>query len=121
MQKYIESSTILDLKWKKTKLFYFSKWLILHIREIQDTLRGYSIFLHFYLCFYRDEIAAHDIYYIRGKRNALSLATFWESDNSKCFDIPVDSTEMQVLYSFNYKSEDGYHNFLFSFYFLIFF
>ena len=29
---------------KETKLFYFSKWLIPHIRAKQDTLRGYQAF-----------------------------------------------------------------------------
>ena len=28
------------------------------------------------------------------------LATFWKNDNSSCFDIPIVSTESQVLYSF---------------------
>ena len=29
---------------KETKLFYFSKWLVPHIRAKQDTLRGYQAF-----------------------------------------------------------------------------
>ena len=61
-----------------------------------------------------------DKYYIRGKRNAL---WFWQhfgrTITLAVFDIPIVSTESQVLYSFYYKNEDGYPNFLFSYLLLI--
>ena len=40
---------------KEAKLFYFSKWLIPHIRAKQDTLRGYQAFYFKVHCFNRDE------------------------------------------------------------------
>ena len=36
---------------KEAKLFYFSKWLIPHIRAKQDTLRGYQAFYSRYNAF----------------------------------------------------------------------
>ena len=62
-----------------------------------------SSFLFKVQCFYRDEndLAPDDKYYIRGKRNAL---WFWQhfgrTITLAAFDIPIVSTESQVLYSF---------------------
>ena len=59
-----------------------------------------SSFLFKVQCFYRDEndLALYDKYYIRGNRNAL---WFWQ--HLAVFDIPIVSTENQVLYSFIIK------------------
>ena len=74
-----------------------------------------SSFLFKAQCFYRDEddlaflgtsllLAPDDKYYIRGKRNAL---WFWQhfgrTITLAVFDIPIVSTESQVLYSFIIK------------------
>ena len=65
-----------------------------------------SSFLFQTQCFYRDEddLAPDDKYYIRGKRNAL---WFWQhfrrTITLAVFDIPIVSTESQVLYSFIIK------------------
>ena len=61
-------------------------------------------------CFNRDEndLAPYDKYYIRGKRNAL---WFWQhfarTITLAVFDIPIVSTESQVLYSFIIKVRLG--------------
>ena len=48
------------------------------------------------------------------------LATFCKNDNSSCFfDIPIVSTESQVLYSFIIKVRMGTLFFLFSYLLLI--
>ena len=71
-------------------------------------------------CFYRDEddLAPNDKYYVRGKKNAL---WFWQhfgrTITLAVFDIPIVSTESQVLYSFIIKVRMDTP----IFYFLIFF
>ena len=75
-----------------------------------------SSFLFKTQCFHRDEndIAPDDKYFIRGKRERfVVLATFWKNDNSSCFDIPIVSTESQVLYSFIIKVRMDPHFFIF--------
>ena len=105
---------------KEAKLFYFSKWLIPHIRAKQDALRGYQAFYSRYNAFNRDEndLAPDDKYYTRGKGNAL---WFWQhfarTITLAVFDIPIVSTESQVLYSFIIKVRMGTP----IFYYLIFF
>ena len=90
---------------KEAKLFYFSKWQIPHIRAKQDNIQG-TILLFVQDCFYRDEddLALNDRFYILGKRNAL---WFWQhfgrTITLAVFDIPIVSTESQVLYSFIIK------------------
>ena len=79
-----------------------------------------SSFLFKAQSFYRDEddLAPNDKYYIRGKRNAL---WFWQhfarTITLAVFDIPIVSTESQVLYSFIIKVRMDTP----IFYFLIFF
>ena len=90
---------------KEAKLFYFSKWQTPHTRAKQD-FAWLSSFLFKAQCFYWDEddLAPDDKYYIRGKRNAL---WFWQhfgrTITLAVFDIPIVSTESQVLYSFIIK------------------
>ena len=65
-----------------------------------------SSFIFKVQCFYRDEndIAPDDKYYMRGKRNALLCwQHFGRTITLTVFDIPVVSTESQVLYSFIIK------------------
>ena len=57
------------------------------------------------------------ILYKREKERFVVLATFWKNDNSSCFDIPIVSTQSQVLYSFIIKMRMDTP----IFYFLIFF
>ena len=105
---------------KEAKLFYFSKWLIPHIRAKQDALRGYQAFYSRYNALIEMKMTLHltDKYYIRGKRNAL---WFWQhfarTITLAVFDIPMVSTESQVLYSFIIKVRMGTP----IFYYLIFF
>ena len=103
---------------KKPNFFYFSKWLIPHIRAKQDTLRGYQAFIQGTMLLSRWKWPrTDDKYYIRGKRNAL---WFWQHFGR--------TITLAVFNSFNwkssfvliyYKSEDGYPNFLFSYLLLI--
>ena len=51
--------TILDLQWKKAKLFYFSKWQIPHTRAKQDTLRGYQAFYSMHNAFIEMKMTLH--------------------------------------------------------------
>ena len=104
---------------KEAKLFFFKmanaphKGKTIHIAWL-------SSFLFKAQCFYRDEndLAPDDKYYIRGKRNAL---WFWQhfgrTITLAVFDIPIVSTESQVLYSFIIKLRTDTP----IFYFLIFF
>ena len=91
---------------KETKLFYFSKWRTPHIWAKQDRLRGYQAFFSSNNAFYRDknDLAPDYKYYIRGKMNAL---WFWQhfgrTITLAVIDIPIVSTESQVLYSFIIK------------------
>ena len=79
-----------------------------------------SSFLFKVQCFNRDEndLVPDDKYYIRGKRNEL---WFWQhfarTITLAVFDIPIVSTESQVLYLFIIKVRTGTP----IFYFLIFF
>ena len=81
-----------------------------------------SSFLFQAQCFYQDEdaLAPDDKYYIRGKRNAL---WFWQhfgrTITLSVFDIPIVSTESQVLYSFIIKVRLDTPIFLFSYLLLI--
>ena len=91
---------------KGAKHFYFAKWLIPHIRAKQDKLRGYQAFYSRYNAFIemKNDLAPDDKYYIRGKMNAL---WFWQhlgrTITLAVFDIPIVSSESQVLYSFIIK------------------
>ena len=107
MQIYIKSMTILDLQWKRSQTCLFFKMTqIPHIRANIRHIAWLSSFLFKAQCFYRDEddLAPDDKYYIRGKRNALC---FWQyfgrTITLAVFDIPIVSTEIQVLYSFIIK------------------
>ena len=65
-----------------------------------------SSFLFKVQCLNRDEndLAPDDKYYIRGKRNALwFLQHFARTITLAVFDLPIVSTESQVLYSFIIK------------------
>ena len=121
MPIYIESTTILDLQWKRSQtFFYFSKWQIPPHKGKTRHIAWLSSFLFKVQCFYRDEdeLTPDDQYYIRGKRDAL---WFWQhfgrTITLAVFDIPIVSTESQVLYSFIIKVRMDTP----IFYFLIFF
>ena len=75
-----------------------------------------SSFLFQAQCF--DDLAPDDKYYLRGKRNALWVwQHFGRTITLAVFDIPIVSTESQVLYSFIIKVRMDTP----MFYFLIFF
>ena len=121
MRIYIESTTILDLQWKRSRTFFIIQngYYTPHKGKTRRTA-WLSSFLFKVQCFNRDEndLAPDDKYYIRGKRNAL---WFWQhfarTITLAVFDIPIVSTESQVLYSFIIKLRTGTP----IFYFLIFF
>ena len=115
---YIESMTILDLQWKRSQTFLFFKMANTPLKGKTRHIAWLSSFLFKAQCFYRDEndLAPDDKYYIRG--NAL---WFWQhfgrTITLAVFDIPIVSTESQVLYSFIMKLRTDTP----IFYFLIFF
>ena len=110
--KYIESTTILDLQWKRRKTFLFFKMANTPHKGKTRSRRiaWLSSFLFKVQCFNRDEndLAPDDKYYIRGKRKAL---WFWQhfarTITLAVFDISIVSTESQVLYSFIIKVRMG--------------
>ena len=120
MRIYIESTTILDLQWKRRQTVLFFKMANTPHKGITRHIAWLSSFLLKVQCFNRDEndLAPDDKYYIRGKRNAL---WFWQhfvrTITLAVFDIPIVSTESQVLYSLIIKVRMGTP----IFYFLIFF
>ena len=120
MRIYIESATILDLQWKRSQTFLFFKMANTPHQAKTRRIAWLSSFLFKVQCFSRDEndLVPDDKYYIRGKRNAL---WFWQhfarTITLAVFDIPIVSTESQVLYSFIIKVRTGTP----IFYFLIFF
>ena len=117
---FFESTTILDLQWKRSQTFLFFKMANTAHKGKTRHIAWISSFLFKVQCFYRDEndLAPYDKYYIRGKRNAL---WFWQHFGRTItladFDIPIVSTESQVLYSFIIKVRMD----TLIFYFLIFF
>ena len=104
MRIYIESTTILYLQWKRSQTFLFFKISNTPHKGKTRYIALLSSFLFKVQCFYRDE---NDLVpgdkYNRKKERCVALATFWKKDNSNCFDIPIFSTESQVLYSFIIK------------------
>ena len=118
MRIYIESTTILDLQWKRRHSFLFFKMANTPHKGKTRHIAWSSSFLFKVQCFNRDEndLAPDDKCYIRGKRNAL---WFWQhfarTRTLAVFDIPIVSTESQVLYSFIIKVRIRYPNFLFSY------
>ena len=105
---------------KEAKLFLFFKMANATHKGKTRRIAWLSSFLFKVQCFNRDEndLAPDDKYYIRGKRNAL---WFWQhfarTITLAVFDIPIVSTESQVLYSFIIKVRMDTP----IFYFLIFF
>ena len=108
MRIYIESTTILDLEWKRCHTFLFFKMANTPHKGKTRRIAWLPSFLFKVQCFNRDEndLAPDDKYYkkiIRGKRNAL---WFWQhfarTITLAVFDIPINvvSSESQVLYSF---------------------
>ena len=120
MRIYIERTTILDLQWKRSQTFLFFKMANTSHKGKTRRIAWYSIFLFKVQCFNRDEndLAPDDKYYIRGKRNAL---WFWQhfarTITLAVFDIPIVSTESQVLYSFIIRGRMGTPIFYFLFFF----
>ena len=110
MRIYIESTTILDLQWKRSQTFLFFKMADTSYKGKTRRIAWLSSFLFKVQCFNRDEndFAPDDKYYIRGNRNAL---WFWQhfarTITLAVFDIPIVSTESQVLYSFIIKVKMG--------------
>ena len=106
---------------KEAKLFLFFKMANTPHKGKTRHIAWLSNFLFKAQCFYRDEddLAPDDRYYIRlrEKERFVVLATFWKNENSSCFDIPIVSTESEVLYSFIIKVRMDTP----FFYFLIFF
>ena len=104
---------------KKPNFFFFKMANTPH-KDKTRRIAWLSSFLFKVQCFNRDEndLAPDDKYYIRGKRNAL---WFWQhftrTITLAVFDIPIVSTESQVLYSFIIKVRMGTP----IFYFLVFF
>ena len=119
---YIESTTILDLQWKRSQTFLFFKMANTPHKGKTRHIAWLSSFLFKVQCFNRDEndLAPDDKYCIRGKGNAL---WFWQhfvrTITLAVFDIPIVSTESQVLYSFIIKVRMGTPFFLFSYLLLI--
>ena len=110
------------MQWKRSQTFLFFKMANTpHKGKTRHIAWLYS-FLFKVQCFNRDEndLAPDDkyMYYMRGKKNAL---WFWQhfarTITLAVFDIPIVSTESQVLYSFIIKVRMGTP----IFYFLIFF
>ena len=105
---------------KEARLFLFFKMANTPHKGKTRHIEWLSNFLIKAQCFYRDgeDLAPDDKYYIRGKRNALWLwQHFGRTITLAVFDIPIVSTESQVLYSFIIKARMDTPNF----YFLIFF
>ena len=122
MRIYIESTTILDLQWKRSQFFfYFSKWQIPHISTKQDRLRGYQAFYSRHNVFIEMKMTLHlmTILYKRGKERFVVLATFWKNDNSSWFWYTNSFNWKSSFVLIYYKSEDGYPNLLFSYLLLI--
>ena len=85
---------------KEAKPFLFFKMAnTLHKGKTRH-IAWFTSFLFKAQCFYRDvdDLAPDDKYYKRKKERFVVFATFWKNDNSSCFDIPIVSTESQVLY-----------------------
>ena len=87
---------------KETKLFHFSKWLILRVMHKGKTrhIEWLSSFLFNAQSFYWDinYLASDDKYY--NKRDTVFLSFwqhFWRTITLTIFDIPAVSTESQVL------------------------
>ena len=109
---------------KQAKLFLFLFFKMANTQHKGKTrhIAWLSSFLFNVLCFNRDEndLAPDDKYYIRGKRNALSFEQhFVRTITLAVFNIPIVSTESQVLYSFIIKVRVGTPIFLFSYLLLI--
>ena len=101
---------------KKPNFFLFFKMANTPHKGKTRHISWLSSFLFKAQCFYRDEddLAPADKYYIRGKRNAL---WFWQhyrrTITLAVFDIPIVSTESQVLYSFIIKVRTDTQFFIF--------
>ena len=109
---------------KKPNFFLFFKMEITRLKGKTRHIAWLSSFLFKAPCFYGDEddLAPDDkyMYYIRGKRNALWLwQHFGRTITLAVFDIPIVSTESQVLYSFIIKVRMDTPIFLFSYLLLI--
>ena len=117
-QIYIESTTIRICNGKEAKLFYFSKWLIPHIRAKQGALRGYQAFYSRYNTLIEMKITLN-LMTKRKKERFVVLATFCKNDNSSCFWYTNSFNWKSSFVLIYYKSEDGYPNFLFSYLLLI--
>ena len=107
MRIYIESTTTLDLQWKRSHTFFlFFKMAYTPHKGKTRHIAWLSSFLVTEQCFYRyeNDLAPDEKYYIRGKRNVL---WFWQhfgrTITLAVFDILMVSTESQVLYSFLIK------------------
>ena len=108
MRIYIESTTILDLQWKRSQTFLFFKMAITPHKSKTRHIAWLSSFLFKVQCFNRveNDLAPDDKFYISGKRNAL---WFWQHFARTItlavfvIYVPIVSTESQVLYSFMIK------------------
>ena len=101
---------ILDLQWKRSQTFLFFKIANTPHKGKTRRIAWLSSFLFKVQCFNRDEndLAPDDKYYIRGKGNALWVRQhFARTITLAVFDIPIVSTESQVLYSFIIKVRMG--------------
>ena len=123
MQICIESMTILDLQWKRSKTFSFFKMANTPHKSKTRHIAWLSSFLFKAQCFYRDEddlaCTWWQILYKREKERFVVLATFWKNDNSSCFWYANSFNWKSNFVLIYYKSEDGYPNFLFSYLLLI--
>ena len=106
---------------KEVKLFYFSKWLIPHIRAnkahyvvIKLSIQGTML-----LSRWKWPCTWWQILHKRKKERFVVLATFWKNDNSSCFWYTNSFNWKSSFILIYYKSEDGYPNFLFSYLLLI--
>ena len=107
---------------KKKPNFLFFKMAYTPHKGKTRHIAWISSFLFKIQCFNRDEndLAPDDKYYIRGKRNALwFLQHFGRTITLAVFDIPIVSTESQVLYSFIIKVRMDTPIFLFSYLLLV--
>ena len=107
---------------KEAKLILFFKMANTPQKGKTRHITRLSSFLFKVQCFYRDEkhLVPDDKHCIWGKRNAL---WFWQhfgrTITLAVFDIPIDSTESLVLYSFIIKVRVDTPIFLFSYLLLI--
>ena len=106
--------TILDLQWKRSQPFYFSKWQIPHTRAKTRHIAWLSSFLFkdtMLLSRWRWPCTWWQILYKREKERFVVLVKFWKNDNSSCFWYTNSFNWKSSFVLIYYKNEDGYPKF----------